>query len=345
MKESNLKMRLREVMEERNLRQTDVVAMAEKYRSAHPEYQDVELRRNDISQYLSKEIEPKPDKLRLLANTLGVTSDWLRGYDHPKTILEEALYVLGYTITHTEDSTCIADDADPCYCAEYSSAAWRALLSTNDVNSVMRDLRTAAARSTEDRKASLSDRAARVGVLYDRADARDQKLVDTVLEPYDDGTIPAQAIPIKKAPTSTQVIAFPKVKHRSDGFCEITVYEDQLPAAGPSSYFDAPRSHIEQYPQGIIPPGATFAVPIAGNSMEPKFKNGATVFVQFTPRIENGEIGLFSLNGEPYIKQLVVDEARHEVRLHSLNPVYQDIEIHEGDYLYTFGRVLGSYSV
>ena len=137
----------------------------------------------------------------------------------------------------------------------------------------------------------------------------------------------------------------PEIKQRSDGFCEITVYEDQLPAAGPSSYFDAPRSHIEQYPRGVIPHGATFAVPIAGNSMEPKFKNGATVFVQSAPRVENGEVGLFSLNGEPYIKQLVVDEARHEVRLHSLNPAYPDIEVHEGDYLYTFGRVLGSYPV
>lgn len=192
---------------------------------------------------------------------------------------------------------------------------------------------------------AMSDRAARIGLLYDRANERDQKLVDTVLEPYDDGTIPAQTLPIKKTPAPAQEIAYPKIKHRSDGFCEITVYEDQLPAAGPSSYFDAPRSHIEQYPQGIIPQGATFAVPIAGNSMEPKFKNGATVFVQSAPRVENGEVGLFSLNGEPYIKQLVVDEARHEVRLHSLNSAYADIEIHEGDYLYTFGRVLGSYPV
>lgn len=345
MKESNLKTRLREVMEERDLRQTDVVAAAEKYREAHPEYQDVELRRNDISQYLSKEIEPKPDKLRLLANTLGVTSDWLRGYDHPKTILEETLYILGYTITHVEDKVCVADDADPCYHVNYTPAEWRALSRMNDVNAVMRDVRVAAEQGAEDRKSALSDRAVRVGILYDRADARDQKLVDTVLEPYDDGTIPAQAIPIKKTPAPAQEIAYPKIKHRSDGFCEITVYEDQLPAAGPSSYFDAPRSHIEQYPQGIIPQGATFAVPIAGNSMEPKFKNGATVFVQSAPRVENGEVGLFSLNGEPYIKQLVVDEARHEVRLHSLNPAYQDIEIHEGDYLYTFGRVLGSYPV
>lgn len=193
---------------------------------------------------------------------------------------------------------------------------------------------------------SLSDRALRVGCMYDIATPRDKKFVDLTLEPYEDQVqIPTQAIPIKKASASAQTLACPKIKQRSDGFCEITVYEDQLPAAGPSSYFDAPRSHIEQYPQGVIPHGATFAVPISGNSMEPEFKNGATVFVQSVPRVENGEVGLFSLNGEPYIKQLVVDEARHEIRLHSLNPAYQDIEIHEGDYLYTFGRVLGSYSV
>ena len=193
---------------------------------------------------------------------------------------------------------------------------------------------------------SLSDRALRVGCMYDIATPRDKKFVDLTLEPYEDQVqIPTQAIPIKKASASAQTLACPKIKQRSDGFCEITVYEDQLPAAGPSSYFDAPRSHIEQYPRGVIPHGATFAVPIAGNSMEPKFKNGATVFVQSAPRVENGEVGLFSLNGEPYIKQLVVDEARHEVRLHSLNPAYPDIEVHEGDYLYTFGRVLGSYPV
>lgn len=193
---------------------------------------------------------------------------------------------------------------------------------------------------------AMSDRALRVGCMYDIATPRDKKFVDLTLEPYEDQVqIPTQAIPIKKTSASAQTLACPKIKQRSDGFCEITVYEDQLPAAGPSSYFDAPRSHIEQYPQGIIPQGATFAVPISGNSMEPEFKNGATVFVQSAPRVENGEVGLFSLNGEPYIKQLVVDEARHEIRLHSLNPAYQDIEIHEGDYLYTFGRVLGSYSV
>lgn len=197
-----------------------------------------------------------------------------------------------------------------------------------------------------DPTSDLSERALRVGYMYDIAAPRDKKFVDLTLEPYEDKIqVPARVIPIKKAIASVRDRAYPKVKRRKDGFGEVTVYEDQLPAAGPSSYFDAPRSHIEQYPLELIPQGTTFAVPIAGNSMEPKFKNGATVFVQSAPRVENGEVGLFSLNGAPYIKQLVVDDARHEVRLHSLNPAYDDIAVGEFDDLRTFGRVLGSYSI
>lgn len=41
---------------------------------------------------------------------------------------------------------------------------------------------------------AASDPAARMSLLYDRANARDRRLVDTVLEPYDDGTIAAQTI-------------------------------------------------------------------------------------------------------------------------------------------------------
>lgn len=184
----------------------------------------------------------------------------------------------------------------------------------------------------------LSDRASRVGYLYDRADARDQKLVDTVLEPYDDGTVSPQTLPSK----AVQLHAL--VKHREeDGFNELTVYEEPT-AAGFGNYLSSsPAEHTEQYPDGIIPRGTNYGVPISGNSMEPKFHNGSTAFVQSVPVIDDGEIGLFSLNGSSYIKQLVVDRANGSVRLHSLNPIYPDIEIHEGDYLYTFGRVLGSY--
>ena len=125
----------------------------------------------------------------------------------------------------------------------------------------------------------------------------------------------------------------------------MTVYEEPT-AAGFGNYLSGtPATHIEQYPSGMIPEGTNYGVPISGNSMMPKFKDGSTAFVQATPAINDGEIGLFSLNGNSYIKQLVVDRERGTVRLHSLNPNYDDIEVHEGDYLYTFGRILGSYPV
>lgn len=186
----------------------------------------------------------------------------------------------------------------------------------------------------------LSDRAARVGLLYDRADARDQKLVDTVLEPYDDGTIPEQTI----RPISSPLHAHVK-RREEDGFNELTVYEEPT-AAGFGNYLSSsPGGKVEQYPDGVVPHGTSYGVPISGDSMEPKYHDGSVAFVQSVPAIESGEVGLFSLNGSSYIKQLVVDRANGRVHLHSLNPAYPDIEVHEGDYLYTFGRVLGSYPV
>lgn len=181
-----------------------------------------------------------------------------------------------------------------------------------------------------------------------------RNIVDTALEPYVEdldellcGT-PQPDIPVsdtEREASGQNVVSFPKikVKHRKDAFDELTVFEEDT-AAGLGNYLsDAPVTRIEQYPAGMIPAGTNYGVPISGNSMMPKFKNGSTAFVQATPVINDGEIGVFSLNGSSYIKQLVVDREHGTVRLHSLNPNYDDIEVHEGDYLYTFGRVLGSY--
>lgn len=190
----------------------------------------------------------------------------------------------------------------------------------------------------------LSDRALRIGYMYEIAALRDQKIVDMTLEPYE-AQINASMSAVESVSVKQTVVAFPKtkVKRRKDDFDELTVFEEPT-AAGFGNYLsDTPVTHIEQYPVGMIPAGTNYGVPISGNSMMPRFKNGSTAFVQATPVINEGEIGLFSLNGNSYIKQLVVDREHGTVRLHSLNPNYDDIEVHEGDYLYTFGRVLGSY--
>ena len=179
--------------------------------------------------------------------------------------------------------------------------------------------------------------------------------MDTALDPYveDLDELPcsnSQIDPLKSdtkpAPVKQTVLPFPKAKinHRKeDNFDELTVFEEAA-AAGLGNYLsDTPVTRMEQYPSGIIPSGTNYGVPISGDSMMPKFKNGSTAFVQSTPVLNDGEIGIFALNGNSYIKQLIVDRENGTVRLHSLNPAYKDIIVSEGDTLYTLGRVLGSY--
>ena len=77
-------------------------------------------------------------------------------------------------------------------------------------------------------------------------------------------------------------------------------------------------------------------VAISGSSMEPMFHHGQDVYVEHTPDLEIGEIGLFIVNGNGYIKQL------QDGYLHSLNPEYDDIQLDESDTTRIVGRVLGA---
>ena len=74
-----------------------------------------------------------------------------------------------------------------------------------------------------------------------------------------------------------------------------------------------------------VPDGANFGVRIAGNSMEPKFHDGETVWVHQQRSLMSGEIGIFLYDGSAYLKQLTAEN--ETVSLHSLNPDYSDIII------------------
>lgn len=80
---------------------------------------------------------------------------------------------------------------------------------------------------------------------------------------------------------------------------------------------------------------ANYAVRVSGNSMEDKYYDGDIVLIETCPDIEIGEIGIFIVNDQGYIKQ------RGEDRLISLNPESPDVTICEGDVVYCRGRVLG----
>ena len=89
-----------------------------------------------------------------------------------------------------------------------------------------------------------------------------------------------------------------------------------------------------------VPLNATFGVPVSGDSMEPNFHDGDAIWVQQQPDLENGEIGLFMLNGQAYVKQLGKDQ--NGLRLISTNKAYPPLVIDEDDTFRVFGKVVAT---
>ena len=88
-----------------------------------------------------------------------------------------------------------------------------------------------------------------------------------------------------------------------------------------------------------VPDTADYGVRVAGNSMEPRYQDGQTVWVQYRRTLRSGEIGVFLYDDNAYLKQLIVDE--RGVRLHSLNPAYSDIVVGSAGELRVLGRAVG----
>ncbi len=87
-----------------------------------------------------------------------------------------------------------------------------------------------------------------------------------------------------------------------------------------------------------VPDGSNFGVRVSGDSMEPEFHDGETVWVHQQRSLMTGEIGIFLYDGSAYLKQLI---AKNEtVALHSLNPKYKDIVISSELPLRVLGKVL-----
>ena len=79
-KKSNTSIRLKELMNERGLKQVDILRYAKPYCKKY----NTPLNRNDLSQYVSGKNEPGQKKIMILAEALGVSPAWLMGLDVPK---------------------------------------------------------------------------------------------------------------------------------------------------------------------------------------------------------------------------------------------------------------------
>jgi SOS-response transcriptional repressor LexA len=105
-------------------------------------------------------------------------------------------------------------------------------------------------------------------------------------------------------------------------------------AAGSGVYLDS-EYYDELEVDETMPADADFAVKVSGDSMEPRYIDGQIVFIKEQQTLEIGEIGIFELNGDSYIKRLGLGE------LISLNTSYEPITINEYDSFRIFGKVVG----
>ena len=75
-------------------------------------------------------------------------------------------------------------------------------------------------------------------------------------------------------------------------------------------------------------------ITVTGDSMLPTFRDGDELLVEYTPEIDEGEIGIFIVAGEGFVKEYRRDG------LHSHNPKYKTIHPSQDDNFRCVGRVL-----
>ena len=178
---------------------------------------------------------------------------------------------------------------------------------------------------------------------YRRLDKWGRLLIDSVMsnqiERIDSSeeTPHEEPIPVKTArvlPAVSSVNRYAGEPVPRTGKRQIALYE--LPvSAGVGDYLDEEQAEMIQIPDSDKTADANYALRISGNSMEPKYHNGDILLVQSSESVENGELGIFLLDGSGFFKIYGGD------RLLSLNPDYGPILLKDFSNVQCKGRVVG----
>lgn len=131
---------------------------------------------------------------------------------------------------------------------------------------------------------------------------------------------------ITKSPILSEKFEEPKI---------MLPYYPQSVSAGNGNYLFESSSEWRNVPKNSKTEEADFMLMISGNSMLPKFSDGDIVLVKKTPSIFEGEIGIFYIDGDAFIKQMGNGE------LISLNPDYPNISLKNCNDVRCFGQVIG----
>ena len=118
-------------------------------------------------------------------------------------------------------------------------------------------------------------------------------------------------------------------------------YYDNAVSAGTGQYIGISQRETITLPVEF---DADYVVPVYGDSMEPEYHDGDYIFIESTVNLNDGEIGVFELYGDTYVKQLILED--DHACLHSFNEKYKDIKVDAdaGSDFRVLGRVVGRYS-
>lgn len=126
-------------------------------------------------------------------------------------------------------------------------------------------------------------------------------------------------------------------------------------SAGTGEFLDSENIVMMRFPESGVPAGADFAVRVVGDSMEPIYQNNQLVWVHICNTLNPGDVGIFVLDGEGYIKAyderepdadasedyLDSDGVMHrQVVLQSYNPKYEPRIVRPSSGFKICGRVL-----
>lgn len=144
-------------------------------------------------------------------------------------------------------------------------------------------------------------------------------------------------IPTINSPTKTQKPTLP-LMGREAGLTQFIArqYFDMPASAGTGEWLGDDSSYsIINVPLTDNSRRADFIIRVAGDSMEPKFYDGDKLLVVKAQSLDIGDIGVFVLNGESYVKKL------GNSKLISINPTYGDIPYNKYDTISVVGKVIG----
>ena len=154
----------------------------------------------------------------------------------------------------------------------------------------------------------LSDEAMQIAIDYSLLDPYGKRAVRVILKDQQKRMMEEEAA----APHRDNVIPLPK--------------SIQKTSAGRGAYLGPEEMETIMVEENDLTRRASFCVPVSGDSMEPTYHDGDILLVEGREDIEPGQIGVFTVDGDGYVKKRGAGE------LISLNPDYAPIPLTENSW-------------